>query len=79
MVTAGAMILAMADMFRVPLKKDDVVLLCSDGLSNMLADNEILDIIKENSADLVETAETLIQRANQNGGKDNITVVLVKI
>ena len=75
----SAMGVVVPDMFRVPLKKDDVVLLCSDGLSNMLADNEILDIIKECLPDLVETAKTLIQRANQNGGKDNITVVLIKI
>lgn len=75
----SAMGVVVPDMFRVPLKKDDIVLLCSDGLSNMLADNEIFDIIVANSSNLDELAEILIQRANQNGGKDNISVVLVKI
>ncbi len=75
----SAMGVVVPDMFRVPLKKDDIVLLCSDGLSNMLADNEIFDIIVANSSNLDELADILIQRANQNGGKDNISVVLVKI
>jgi len=67
------------DMFRVPVKKGDIVLLCSDGLSNMLADPEIFDIVRENRSDLGKTAEILIEKANSNGGKDNITVVLVEI
>ena len=67
------------DMFRVPVKKDDIILLCSDGLSNMIADSEIYDIINENRDDLNKASEVLIERANRNGGRDNITVVLVKI
>ena len=67
------------DMFRVPVKKDDIVLLCSDGLSNMIADSEIYDIINGNRADIDKMAEELIDRANRNGGKDNISVVLIKI
>ena len=71
--------LVIPDMFRVPVKKDDIILLCSDGLSNMIADSEIYDIINENRDDLEKTANTLVDRANRNGGRDNITVVLVKI
>ena len=67
------------DMFRVPVKKDDVILLCSDGLSNMVADNEIYDIINENRDDLDACSDILVDRANKNGGRDNITVVLIKI
>jgi len=67
------------DMFRVPVKKDDIILLCSDGLSNMVADSEIYDIINENRSDLKTMGDTLVERANHNGGKDNITVVLIKI
>ena len=67
------------DMFRVPVRKDDIILLCSDGLSNMVADNEIYDIINENRDDLNQCAEILVERANRNGGRDNITVVLIKI
>ena len=67
------------DMFRVPVKKDDIILLCSDGLSNMIADSEIYDIINENREDMNKAAEVLIERANRYGGRDNITAVLVKI
>ena len=67
------------DMFRVPVKQGDIILLCSDGLSNMVADNEIYDIINENRNNLNECADILVDRANRNGGKDNITVVLIKI
>lgn len=67
------------DMFRVPVKKDDIILLCSDGLSNMIADSEIYDIINENREDINKAAEVLIERANRYGGRDNITAVLVKI
>ena len=55
--------------------KDDILLLCSDGLTNMVSENEIYGIIKSN----VENAnEVLVSRANENGGLDNITVVIVK-
>ena len=67
------------DMFRVPVKKDDIILLCSDGLSNMVADIDIYDIINKNRDDINAAAEILVDRANRNGGRDNITVVLVKI
>ena len=45
----------------------------------MVADNEIYDIINENKDDLALSADILIDHANKNGGKDNITVVLIKI
>ena len=55
--------------------KDDILLLCSDGLTNMVSENEIYGIIKSN----VENAnEVLVSRANENGGLDNITVVIVE-
>ena len=58
----------------------DTVLMCSDGLTNMLEDQEIMDIIHthDDPRNLVETAQALIDAANNNGGKDNIAVVLVK-
>lgn len=55
----------------------DMFLLCSDGLSGMLEDSEILSIIKETS-DIKECCEKLIKKANEEGGNDNITVILVK-
>jgi serine/threonine protein phosphatase PrpC len=56
----------------------DVYLLCSDGLSGMLTDEEIRDIVVS-SSDLELTARRLIERANEHGGEDNCTVVLVAI
>ncbi len=58
-------------------QENDIVLLCSDGLSGPVPDEEILDITMSNS-DLKAATAKLIERANANGGPDNITVVLVR-
>lgn len=65
------------DFFDFRLEKGDIILLCSDGLSNMLEDAEIERIVKKGK-ELPKTAMDLIQRANENGGKDNIAVVLAE-
>lgn len=65
------------DFFTVELKPLDTILMCSDGLSNMLEDEEIKEIINQNKG-IGETAEELIRAANNHGGKDNIAVVLVR-
>ena len=59
------------------LKPEDIVLVCSDGLSNHLEDDEICEIAQEKS--LKTIAELLIDECNSRGGKDNITVSLVKL
>jgi serine/threonine protein phosphatase PrpC len=64
------------DFFEVSLEPGDYVLMCSDGLSNMLEDAEIEEIICS-ELELPEKAEKLITIANDNGGKDNIAVVLI--
>ena len=64
------------DFFKVKLDKDDIVLMCSDGLTNMIEDEEIRMLL-QGQRDLVEKAESLVNAANNNGGKDNITVVLI--
>jgi protein phosphatase len=56
----------------------DVYLLCSDGLTGMVSDREISTHLR-NARSLEEAAETLVRAANQNGGKDNITVVLFRV
>lgn len=57
----------------------DIYLLCSDGLSNMLSTHEICDILTS-AGDKLETAcDALVQRANDNGGHDNISAILIKI
>ena len=57
----------------------DIFLLCSDGLSDMVEAAEIAHVIAETSASVEVRAERLIQLANQNGGRDNVSVVLVAI
>lgn len=64
-----------ADLYEYSLKKGDVILMCTDGLSNMVEDEEMFTIVK-GSRDIVEAGKNLIRRANENGGKDNIGVVL---
>jgi len=53
------------------------ILICSDGLSNMLTDVQILDIIK-NAENIENAADKLISVANENGGNDNITAVIIE-
>lgn len=65
------------DFFSVELKPGDIVLMCSDGLTNMLEDEEIRMILN-GQRDIVEKAEELVKAANNNGGKDNIAVVLIE-
>ena len=66
-----------AEMFSVELKPEDKILMCSDGLSNMVDDTEILEIINR-EPDIEKAARMLIDAANENGGKDNISVVIVE-
>ena len=65
------------DIYVVELKPGDLLLMCSDGLSNMLEDDEMRMIIKR-QRDIVEMAEELVKAANENGGKDNISVILIE-
>ena len=65
------------DFFEVPLKGGDTILMCSDGLTNMVDDDEIFQIVKS-ARDIVEAVETLIQRANENSSSDNIGIVLAQ-
>lgn len=67
----------LADFYEVKLQEGDTVLLCSDGLSNMLEDEEIRMIVNA-QRDITEKAEALVRAANQNGGRDNISLILVE-
>ena len=75
----GANVTAQPDFFEVNLEEGDIVLMCSDGLTNMLEDETIERIVKEHTDDPAMAAETLVKCANQNGGKDNIAVVIIKV
>jgi protein phosphatase len=64
------------DILETELVEDDLYLLCSDGLNSMLSDEEILEILREGGLD--GTAAALIAAANERGGHDNISVVLLR-
>lgn len=64
------------DFFNEELKEGDIVLMCSDGLSNMLEDEEIGRILKDKKS-LEKRAGELVEAANNNGGKDNIAVIII--
>jgi protein phosphatase len=61
-----------------PARAGDVYLLCSDGLTGMISDDEVAALVR-GAATLDDAAEALIRAANQSGGKDNITVVLFRL
>ena len=65
------------DFFEVTMKPQDLVLMCSDGLTNMIEDEEILRLVKSEK-DLKAKADLLVKTANDNGGKDNIAVLLMQ-
>lgn len=65
------------DFFEYRLKKGDIILMCTDGLTNMVEDEEIFRVVK-GARDLVEAAGELINTANQHGGRDNIGVILAQ-
>lgn len=65
------------EFFAVELSEKDKVLICSDGLTNMLEDEEIRVILNK-TGDIEDKAQELVRAANENGGKDNITVVIIE-
>lgn len=74
----GSDIKTEADIYLCDLKNDDIILLCTDGLTNMVDDLMILDCINKND-DINEAVNMLGKTANNNGGYDNITVIALKI
>ncbi|MBR3833674.1 MAG: Stp1/IreP family PP2C-type Ser/Thr phosphatase [Lachnospiraceae bacterium] len=64
------------DFFEIDMEPDDKYVLCSDGLSNMVEDDEIRDIVVDYK-DIKDAARALVDRANYYGGSDNISVVIV--
>ncbi len=66
-----------ADFFELELKTGDCVLLCSDGLTNMVED-EVIKHILNSGGSLKDRAEELVRMANYNGGKDNISVIIIE-
>ncbi|MEF9942139.1 MAG: Stp1/IreP family PP2C-type Ser/Thr phosphatase [Lachnospiraceae bacterium] len=73
----GAKVDVEPDFFEYRLKKGDIILMCTDGLSNMVEDDEIFNVV-QSGRDIVESVENLIERANNNGGNDNIGIVMIE-
>ena len=65
------------DIYEYRLKKGDIILMCTDGLSNMVEDEDMFNIVK-GSRDVVEAVQMLIEKANSNGGRDNIGVIVAE-
>jgi serine/threonine protein phosphatase PrpC len=60
------------------IQKADILLLCSDGLTTMIPDEDIGRVIQESEGDVEKAAKALVATANARGGEDNITVVLMR-
>ncbi len=70
---------ALVDFFEIDLHKGEIVLLCSDGLSNMLEDKNIFQTVKQYEANLEVAGRALVDKANEQGGKDNIAIILMSV
>jgi PPM family protein phosphatase len=67
------------DVFKIEAHEGDVFLLCSDGLTDMVDDEGILDLVERHHDDLDRAAKSLVSAANRGGGEDNITVIAFTI
>jgi serine/threonine protein phosphatase PrpC len=69
------------DVFITPIRPDagDMVIMCSDGLTNELSEQAIKTVIDDSSASIEQKVDTLIEEANRAGGRDNISVILVEV
>lgn len=74
----GGMQVVMADYFETRLKGGEVILMCTDGLTNMVEDSEIMNLVKQ-KADLTARVDNLIRSANNHGGRDNVGVILIEV
>lgn len=68
-----------ADTAATSVEPDDVYLLCSDGLTDVVSDEQIAEILRVSGGDLDNTVKYLIDRANEQGGPDNISVILADV
>jgi protein phosphatase len=67
------------DGFTIEAEEGDIFLICSDGLTDMVGDEEILELVHRNRDDLQKVVEALVGAANRGGGEDNITAVAFRI
>jgi protein phosphatase len=69
------------EVFITPLRPDagDVILMCSDGLTNEVSEPSIKGVLDDSALSLEQKVETLVDEANLSGGKDNISVILMEV
>jgi protein phosphatase len=67
------------EIHNVDVLADDIILLCSDGLTEMVGSYEIEGLLSINEEDMHETARRLVDLANESGGRDNISVIVVRV
>jgi protein phosphatase len=60
------------------MQAEDLLMVCSDGLTTMLTDEEIADVVRQAAGDPERAAESLVEEANEHGGEDNITVLVLR-
>jgi serine/threonine protein phosphatase PrpC len=75
----GELASVQADLFTVPLQDDDMLLLCSDGVWEMVRDPDIDRIIGHPLCETTQICKALVEAALQGGGKDNISVIIVRV
>jgi len=68
----------LVDIQAVKMKSGEILLLCSDGLTTMITDEGIAAVLERSGGDIARAADELVNEANERGGEDNITVVLMK-
>ena len=66
------------DVISRPLQPGDIILLCSDGLTNMLSDAAIVGIVSAGARDIGAACRELVAEANAQGGRDNVSALLVR-
>ena len=67
------------ELHKIEMSQGDYLLLCTDGLTDMLSDKEIEEVIQKNGDNIDKAVNRLIEEANRKGGRDNISVVLIGI
>ena len=66
------------DFFKVDIRKDDIFVLCTDGLYDELDDIMMIEILKKNNS-MSDICAEMVEAANRNGGRDNITLICLRV
>ena len=74
----GADYTVVADFFSLPIRADDIVLICTDGLYGEVGEEQLITVLKEEKS-MTDICNELVEMANENGGSDNITMVVLKV